>query len=123
MMTSAMQNSLTLVRNAEEMPGKVSLNSLPLKNDCLTSSQPADLTTATTIAAKKTTVLARAIATARPPPPVLSPPRILEPRSPSSVCLLQQRRAARLGEPILLEPLEGPVRPHRRQRLVHAADE
>ena len=80
--TSAMQKIFTFVRKADAMPGSDSRKISRLKNASLTSGQPGDVTTATTMSAKKTSVETSAIATARPPeePPVRLP-TIFEPRS------------------------------------------
>src|SRR5439155_14864079 len=122
MIASAMQKIFTFTRNAVAISPNESVKIWRLKKACLNSGQPAELTTMRTIAPKKTIELATATATARPPlPPTFSPPRILELRSPSSAELLEERGAAR--EPGALEPLERSVRPHRRERLVHAGDE
>jgi len=69
-----------LIQNAERMSGNASLNSWRLKNACLTSSQPDELTTARTMTATKSAVETRATATLLPPPPFVRLPRILEPR-------------------------------------------
>ena len=80
-----MQKIFTFVRNASAMPGNDSRKISLLKNAALTSGQPGDETTMTTMAAKKTAVETSAMATARPPerPPVRLP-TIFEPRSSSS---------------------------------------
>src|SRR5262245_1627220 len=95
MIASAMQKILTLTRKAEAISPKESRKIFPLKKASLNWGHPAELTTSATTAPKKTSVLRTAMATPRPPlAPVLSPPRILEPRSPARE-LLQQRGAAR----------------------------
>ena len=122
MSTSATRKIFTFVQKAERMSGKASSNSCRLKNACLTSSQPAELTTATATMAKSTAVDTRATATLRPPPPFVRLPRILEPRFSSSLALLQDRGAL-LPQPTNFELLQRAVRAHRVDRLVHAAHE
>jgi len=80
-----MQKIFTFVRKAEAMPGNESAKISRLKKAALTSGQPGDLTTATTMATKKPAVETSAMATARPPerPPVRLP-TIFELRSSSS---------------------------------------
>jgi hypothetical protein len=65
MKTSATRKIFTFRRKACAISGNDSLKMSPSKKACLTSGQPAALTTTRTIAPKKTTVLSVATTTAR----------------------------------------------------------
>jgi hypothetical protein len=108
MKTSAMRKIRTFRRNARAMSGNDSLKTVGSKNACLTSSQPGELTTATTTSPTTTSVLRVATATARLPPGDAEP-RMREPLLPVSA--LPEVRRARLREVPPLERLDRPVRP------------
>jgi hypothetical protein len=78
---SAIRKIRTLRRKASAISGNESLKTAPLKKASRTSGHPGDVTTTTTMAAKRTTVLTSAIATEREPS---APPRIREPRLPAA---------------------------------------
>src|SRR6188472_567585 len=115
---SAMRKILTLSRNARAMSGNDSWKRSRSKNACLTSGQPAALTTTSTIAPKKTIVLSTETATARRPlPPGDAEPSIREPRA--SLSALPQLWCA-LCDPPVLERLDRAVRPQPVQRTIDA---
>jgi hypothetical protein len=77
-----MQKIFTFTRNAEAISPNESVKISRLKNACLNSGHPAELTTSRAMPPKKTIELTTAIATARPPrTPACVPPRIFELRS------------------------------------------
>jgi hypothetical protein len=80
MRISAARKIFTFVQNAERMSGNASSNSCRSKKACLTSSQPAELTTTSAMIPTKTAVETKATATLLPPPPFVRLPRILDPR-------------------------------------------
>jgi hypothetical protein len=76
-----MRKIRTFNRKASAIAGNDSRKISPLKNACFTSGHPGDVTTSTTMAAKKTAVLTSAITTERAPS---APLRIREPRLPAA---------------------------------------
>src|SRR5256714_13164291 len=146
MNTSATRKYSMLRTKARAMSGTERANSSPLKKACSTAGQFAECTTAHHIANATTTVLATAMAT--PAAPSLRPvlPRMRDRRPASTRAGLgapgtvpvgsreltptvvelggaEDRHRAHvrlLGEPRVLDLLERPRGPQRRQRLVHA---
>src|SRR5688500_11130122 len=120
MKTSAIKKMRTLMRKALAMSGNDSRKISGSKNACLTSGQPAALTTARTINPTKTSVLSVATAIARLPPGDAEP-MMREPLLPVSA--LPQVGRARSREVRALEPLDRAVRPQSVERSVHAASQ
>src|SRR5688500_12169343 len=120
MKTSAIRKIRTFRRNALAMSGNDSWKTVGSKKPCLTSSQPGEVTIATTIRPTTTSVLRVATATARLPPGDAEP-RMREPLLPVSA--LPEVRSAGPREVRPLEPLDRAVRPQAVERAVHAPDE
>src|SRR5262245_37781154 len=116
---SATTKILTFRTNARAMSGNDSRKRSPSKNACLTSGQPAALTTMSASAPKNTIVLTTDTATARRPlPPGDAEPSIRELRLLLSA--LPELWSA-LRDPSLLELLDRAVRPQAVQRPIDAA--
>src|SRR3954470_5741617 len=120
MNTSAIRKISMFSLSARRTFGNEYVNSSQLKNACLTSGQPLEVTTISAMAPKTTSVLAVAIAVLRPAPPA---PRMRDERPGSFKrrTLLQDGRAAR--DPLLLELLQRPIGTELAQRLVQARDQ
>src|SRR4051794_38317141 len=143
--TSATRKYSMFRTNFLAISGKLSRNSSPLKNACLTAGQFFEWTITHTIAPNTTTVLTTAITTPlapsrrspvlatsrdrRPPPGTSGPGSGSDPMSyafgeltPGGLALEDRDGAdvRLLGQPLLLEVGQGPVVRHGPERLVHA---
>src|SRR6185503_11315332 len=123
--TSATKKILTSSQKADSTSGNQVRNSSPLRNFCLTSSQPEELTTSRPSAVNTMAVDTSATATLRPAPP--PPPRIRDRRSPAvddasviGAGSVEDGRADDVGEPLLLDGGQRSVRLQRCDRLVDA---